>query len=109
MNKDDKKFDDFVDKYIDYDLNEIETTQTDWEGKASAHSVSPLATKKYLRFLRVLKYILMSIFALIIIGIVGLSFKFLLFTKFEMFVFDDGTDVMCIYDPSTGEIKQNDN
>ncbi len=108
MIKNDKDREDFISRHLDLDLSEVGEARTDWEGRASAYSVSPLSLKKYLKFLENLKYILMIIFALLITAIVALSFKFLLFTKFEMIVFDDGTDVTCILDPSTGEIKQND-
>lgn len=108
MIKNDKEREDFVQQYLDLDLSDVEPSRTDWEGRASTHSVSPLALKRYLRFLEILKYILMVIFALAIAVVVGLSFKFLLLTKFEIIVFDDGTNVTCILDPSTGDIKQND-
>lgn len=109
MNKSWKKNDDFFEKYSDYDLETDTSVQTDWEGRSSTYSSSNKALTRYLAFLTKLKYVLMCIFALIILTVAGLSFKFLLFTKFEVIVFDDGTDVMCIYDPQSGEMKQNAN
>lgn len=109
MSKDINKREDFVNDHIDLDLSVVEGVSTDWEGLHSPEKISKRTLVSYLNFLEKLKLIQMIVFGLLFALIVGLAFKFLLFTKFEMYVFDDGTDALCIYDPSTEDLKQNVN
>lgn len=107
MDSEDLKQKAFVEKYSSIDLDEVVDVHTSWEGRASTYGISPRALKRYYTFLNTTKWILLVIFLILTLVMVGLGFNFLLFTEHEIFVFDDGTDVSCIFNPSTGELKQN--
>lgn len=102
------KYQDFIDKYRDIDLEDCNEQYTNWENQTSAHSVSPITLRRYLVFLSVINKGLLALLVISMIAVILLSVKFLIFTEFELIVFSDGTDITCIFNPLTGEMKQND-
>lgn len=102
------KYQDFVDKYRDIDLKDCKEEYTNWENRTSTHSVSTITLRRYYKLLSNVNKGLLAALIVSVIAVILLSAKFLLFTEFEMIVFSDGTDVTCIFNPSTGEMKQND-
>lgn len=102
------KYQDFIDKYRDIDLEDCNEQYTNWENQTSTYSVSPITLRRYLVFLSFINKGLLALLIISIIAVVLLSVKFLIFTEFELMVFSDGTDITCIFNPLTGEMKQND-
>lgn len=102
------KYQDFIDKYRDVDLEDCNEEYANWENRTSTHSVSPLMLRRYEKFLSTINKGLLVLLIVSMIAVLLLSVKFLLFTEFEIIVFSDGTDVTCIFNPLTGEMKQND-
>lgn len=103
-----KNIQDFIEKYRDIDLDECNEPYTNWENRTSAYSVPPIMLRRYNKFLSKINIGLLVLIGIALIAILVLSVKLLLFTEFEVLVFSDGTDVTCIFNPLTGEMKQND-
>lgn len=90
------------------ELSYNDLMMTSWENNRNDHMVSGLVLGRYYKFLRYLNILLMAVMFLMVMGIVGLSIKFVFFHQHELFIFLDGTDISCVFNPRNGEMIQND-
>lgn len=107
---DDKKQDyaNFVKEAELLDMAKADDPLTTWENNLTDRMVSPIVLTRYFKFLRTTNIILFSLLIVLLVVVLALSVRFLFFHSYEKIIFSDGTDMSCLYDPKTGEMKQND-
>jgi len=80
-----------------------DSTQTSW-GKGSGH-LDVRALRRYNRILAALssvaEWLAMALIPAILVGVIWLVF----YTNFENAIFYDGTDMICVFNGDTGEIR----
>lgn len=100
---------DFVRKNINLEINIEDDPMSTWENNLNDRMLSPKILNRYLRFLIPLNMFLFSFLLLLIIISLVMIVWFCIFHPQEKIIFNDGTDITCLYDPKTEEMKQNDN
>lgn len=108
MKKDQFDYRDFVEKNIDLELNIEDDPMTTWANNLNDRMLNPVVLNRYHNVLRRINIILLSVLLILIIVAAVMITRFLFFHPHEMYIFNDGTDITCLYDPSSGEMKQND-
>lgn len=98
----------FVEEYLDIELDIKDDPLTTWENNYTDRMVSPLILNRYFKFLRGANIGLLVLLITLMLIVFGMTIKFLFFQQYEMILFLDGTDLSCIYNPSTGVMVQND-
>lgn len=109
MNKFSLKYKKFIKDNIDLEININDDPMSTWENNLNDRMLSPRVLNKYSVVLTKLNIILFSILLILIIVVATMIFWFFNFHPQEMIIFNDGTDITCLYDPKTEEMKQNDN
>lgn len=80
---------------------------TSWGGNINGDMIPPRMLRGYESKLKKINFALFLVLIFFVITIIIMAVKLVFFTQFEIEIFDDGTDMICIYNPETGEIKQN--
>ncbi|HGF9504635.1 TPA: hypothetical protein ACJEU7_001840 [Acinetobacter baumannii] len=94
----------FVDEFLDSEYEDPNDPDTPWGKRLTERQIQPRVLKRYDNFLKYLAILLISVALLLTSGLSFLTYKFLFSTSFEILVFNDGTDLICIYDPDSGKM-----
>lgn len=94
-------------KECEIDLNSIDDPDSTWGGRFNDRMIPPITLQRYYKFQRKCNRILFIFLILLMIAMFGMLVKFLFFHEYQILLFSDGTDFTCIFNPSTGEMKQN--
>jgi len=109
MNKNSLDYEKFVQENIHLEVSIDDDLMSTWENNLNDRMLSPRDLKKYQSFLSLLNTCLFSIFLFLIVVATSMIIWFFSFHPQEKIIFNDGTDITCLYDPKTEEMKQNDN
>lgn len=108
MKKNQFDYRDFVKKNIDLQVNIDDDPMTTWANNLNDRMISPVVLNRYQKVLRKINIFLLSLLLILIIVAAAMIIRFLFFHPHEIYIFNDGTDITCLYDPNSGEMKQND-
>lgn len=109
MKKHPKSSSEFIQENINLEININDDPMSTWENNLNDRMLSPKILNLYQKFLSILNAVLFSLLVLLIITAAVIIFWFFNFHPQEKIIFNDGTDITCLYDPKTEEMKQNDN
>lgn len=104
MKKHEKQFmDENSDRDVPLSLNPMST----WGSNFNIDMLPRNVMTRYVNMLKKVKFWLFLILIFILLIIVGMTIKFIFFTEYENYIFDDGTEMVCVFNPENGEMKQN--
>lgn len=63
---------------------------------------------RYIKFLKITSWILIALVIVLSLGLLIGTSIFIISGDFERTIFDDGTELVCIFNPETGVISQNE-
>lgn len=97
------------DNNLDHENEEkfIDDPDSTWGGRFNDLMIPPITLQRYYKFQQKINRILFIFLILLMIAMFGMFIKFLFFHEYQFLLFSDGTDFTCIFNPSTGEMKQN--
>lgn len=108
MNKDLSKKTDYIQQNINAESNNNDALMSTWANNKNDRMISPVVLYRYQKILSKINILLLGVQLILLSIVFFLIIRFLFFHPQEMLIFDDGTDITCLYNPSSGEMKQND-